>query len=221
MLHYLAGGFFPFVATKLTQSPWFLGAASRQGPSIVRKVPDLREELANERIREVDEERERREPHRQADILALAAGRLEEYVYGSRESATLDPVDARGQSPTVNGTPALIWLLTLVFAVKAFVAVVGSFIFAFPRAWPLGPIVGLLLIVAGVAYAIIAMRMRLGERVIWLAALVVPVVHQSGLAVLDLTLYGAIPSTDYLFIGITVVVVILILLPVTRRFFSR
>lgn len=31
----------------------------------------------------------------------------------------------------------------------------------------------------------------------------------------------AIPSADYLFIGITVVVVILLFLPVTRRFFSR
>jgi hypothetical protein len=130
-------------------------------------------------------------------------------------------MDARDHSSTVSGTPAIIWLLTLLFAAKAFVSVVGAFIFAFPLGWPLGSIVGVLLVLAGVAYAIITWRMRLGERVIWLAALVVSIVHQGGLAVLDLTRYGAIPSADYLFIGITVVVVILLFLPVTRRFFSR
>jgi hypothetical protein len=41
------------------------------------------------------------------------------------------------------------------------------------------------------------------------------------LAVLDLALFGRIPSEDYLFIGVTVVVVVLLLLPATRRFFSR
>lgn len=118
-------------------------------------------------------------------------------------------------------TPPVVWLLILLFALKAFFAVVGSFLFAFPIGGLLGPIVGVLLIAVGVAYAVIAWRMRLGEFVIWLAALALSIIHQAGLAVLDLALYGAIPAEDYMFIGVTVIVVILLLLPGTRRFFSR
>jgi hypothetical protein len=136
-------------------------------------------------------------------------------------SPGMNAIDAGGPSPQASRTPAVIWILTLFFAAKAFVSVVGAFLFAFPMEGPLGSIVGVLLIVAGVVYVIIAWRMRLGERVIWLAALIVSIVHQAGLAVLDLVLYGAIPSQDYPFIGVTVVVVILLFLPVTRRFFSR
>jgi hypothetical protein len=71
------------------------------------------------------------------------------------------------------------------------------------------------------AYAVMAWLMRFGERVVWLWALVLSVVHQAGLAVLDLSVYGAIPSEDYLSFALTVVVVVLLLLPVTRRHFSR
>lgn len=127
---------------------------------------------------------------------------------------------ARSES-AARRVPVIVWLLTLLFAVKAFFSIVGSFLFAFPMGWPLGTIVGVFLVVAGVAYAVIAWRMRFGERIVWLAALIVSVLHQAGLAILDLSLYGEIPSEDYVFIGVTIVVVVLLFLPVTRRFFSR
>jgi len=103
----------------------------------------------------------------------------------------------------------------------AFVSIVGSFLFAFPLGGPLGYIVGTLLIVAGISYAIIAWHLRRGERAVWTAALVVPIVHTLGLNTLDLVLYGAIPSEDYPFMGVALAIVVLLLLPTTRRFFTK
>ncbi len=41
------------------------------------------------------------------------------------------------------------------------------------------------------------------------------------MAALDLVLYGAIPSEDYPFMGVTLAIVVLLLLPTTRRFFTK
>ena len=117
--------------------------------------------------------------------------------------------------------PATVWILTLLMGAMAFVSVVGSFLFAFPLGGLLGYIVGTLLIVAGIGYATIAWRLRHGERAVWTAALVLPVVHTLGLNTLDLVLYGAIPSEDYLFMGVALALVVLLLLPTTRRFFAK
>ncbi len=117
--------------------------------------------------------------------------------------------------------PATVWILTLLMGAMAFVSIVGSFLFAFPLGGLLGYIVGTLLIVAGIGYATIAWRLRRGERAVWTAALVLPVVHTLGLNTLDLVLYGAIPSEDYPFMGVGLVIVVLLLLPTTRRFFAQ
>lgn len=114
-----------------------------------------------------------------------------------------------------------VWILTLLIGAMALVAPVGSLLFAFPMGWPLGYIVGSLLIVFGVGYATIAWRLRRGERAVWWAALILPLVHTLGLNSLDLVLYGAIPSEDYPFMGVTLLVVILLLLPTTRRYFTK
>jgi hypothetical protein len=103
----------------------------------------------------------------------------------------------------------------------AFMCVVGSFLFAFPMGGLLGYIVGTLLIVAGIVYATIAWRLRRGERAVWTVALVLPIVHTLGLNTLDLVLNGAIPSDDYPFMGVALVIVVLLLLPVTRRYFTK
>lgn len=124
-------------------------------------------------------------------------------------------------SATATRPPATVWILTLLIGVMAFVSIVGSILFAFPMGGPLGYIVGTLLIVAGIGYAIIAWRLRRGERAVWTAALVLPIVHQLSLNTLDLVLYGAIPSEDYPFIGVALVIVVLLLLPTTRRFFTK
>jgi len=117
--------------------------------------------------------------------------------------------------------PATVWVLTLLTGAMAFVCVVGPFLFAFPMGGLLGYIVGTLLIVAGIGYATIAWRLRRGERAVWIAALVLPIVHTLGLNTLDLVLYGAIPSEDYPFMGVALAIVVLLLLPATRRFFTK
>ena len=119
------------------------------------------------------------------------------------------------------GPPATVWILTPLTGAMAFVCVVGSFLFAFPMGGPLGYVVGTLLVVAGICYATIAWRLRRGERAVWIAALVLPVVHTLGLNALDLVLYGAIPSEDYPFMGVALAIVVLLLLPTTRRFFAK
>lgn len=117
--------------------------------------------------------------------------------------------------------PATVWVLTALMGVMAFVSVVGSFLFAFPMGGLLGYIVGTLLIVFGIGYATIAWRLRRGERAVWIAALVLPIVHTLTLNTTDLVLYGAIPSEDYPFMGVALVIVVLLLLPTTRRFFTK
>jgi hypothetical protein len=117
--------------------------------------------------------------------------------------------------------PATVWVITLLMGVMAFVCIVGSFLFAFPMGGLLGYIIGTLLIVFGIGYAIIAWRLRRGERAVWIAALVLPIVHTLTLNITDLVLYGAIPSEDYPFMGVALIIVVLLLLPTTRRFFTK
>ncbi len=117
--------------------------------------------------------------------------------------------------------PVTVWILTLLMGLMAFVCIVGSFLFAFPMGGLLGYIVGTLLIVVGIGYATIAWRLRRGEHAVWIAALVLPIVHTLGLNTLDLVLYGAIPSEDYPFMGVALAIVVLLVLPTTRRFFTK
>ena len=102
------------------------------------------------------------------------------------------------------------WVLT---GMMAFVSVVGSFLFAFPFGGLFGYTIGTLLIVAGVGYAVIAWRLRRGERGMWIAALVLPIVHTLTLNTSDLVVYGAIPSEDYPFMAAVLAIVVLPVLP--------
>lgn len=117
--------------------------------------------------------------------------------------------------------PVTVWILTVLIGLMAFVSVVGAFLFAFPMGWLLGYTIGTLLIVFGICYATLAWRLRRGERAVWVAALVLPIVHMLMLNTADLVLYGAIPSEDYPFIGVVFTIVVLLLLPTTRRFFTK
>jgi hypothetical protein len=114
--------------------------------------------------------------------------------------------------------PATVWLLTVLLAAMAFVSVVGALLFAFPLGGALGAGAGSLLLAAGTGYAATARGLRRGGRAVWTAALVVPVVHTLGLNTLDLVTHGVIPSEDYPFMGIAFAIVLLLLLPSTRRF---
>jgi hypothetical protein len=69
------------------------------------------------------------------------------------------------------------WIITPLTGLMAFVSVVGSFLFAFPMGGLLGYIIGTLLIIFGICYATIAWRLRRGERAVWIAALVLSIVH--------------------------------------------
>ena len=117
--------------------------------------------------------------------------------------------------------PFTVWILTLLMGLMAFVSVVGSFLFAFPRGGLVGYTIGPLLIAFGSCYATIAWRLRRGERGVWIAALILPIVHTLTLNTADLVLYGAIPSEDYPFMGVALTIVVLLLLPTTRRFFTK
>jgi hypothetical protein len=117
--------------------------------------------------------------------------------------------------------PFTVWLLVPLMIVMALISVAGAFIFAFPTGELIYYIVGTLLIVACIGYAIIIWRLRRGERAIWTAALILPIVHTLVLNVLDLVQFGAIPSENYPFIGITLAIVVLLLLPATRNFFGK
>jgi hypothetical protein len=117
--------------------------------------------------------------------------------------------------------PVTVWILTLLTGLMAFVCVVGSFLFAFPMGGLLGYIIGTLLIIFGICYATIAWRLRRGERAVWIAALILPIVHTLTLNTTDLVLYGAIPSEDYPFMAVVLIIVVLLLLPTTRRFFTK
>ncbi len=97
----------------------------------------------------------------------------------------------------------------------------GAFLFAFPLGGLLGYIYGPLIIIFGICYATIAWRLRRGERAVWIAALVLPIVNMLTLNITDLVLYGAIPSEDYPFMAIVLTIVVLLLLPTTRRFFTK
>lgn len=117
--------------------------------------------------------------------------------------------------------PVTVWILTVLTGAMAFVSVVGSLKFSFPLGGLVGYTIGTLLIFAGVGYATIAWRLRRGERAVWVAALVLPVVHTLTLNTADLALYGAIPSEDYPFMGAMIVILVLLVLPTTRRFFTK
>ncbi len=134
--------------------------------------------------------------------------------------SSYEPVGNHASVVTVR-PPATVWVLTLLMGAMALVCAVGSFLFAFPMGGLLGYIVGTLLIVAGIGYATIAWRLRRGERAVWIAALVLPIAHTLGLNTLDLVLYGAIPSEDYPFMGVALAIVVLLLVPATRRFFAK
>ncbi len=116
--------------------------------------------------------------------------------------------------------PLLVWILTAIFGLRAFLTVVGAFLFAFPMGGMLGSAIGITLLVIGLGYLVIAWRMRFGERAIWIAAIVTQIVNQAVLTVADLSLYGAIPPEDYALIVVTVVVLGLLFMPSVRRFFS-
>lgn len=117
--------------------------------------------------------------------------------------------------------PVTMWIITPLTGLMAFVSVVESFLFAFPMGGLLGYIIGTLLIIFGICYATIAWRLRRGERAVWIAALVLPIVHTLTLNITDLVLYGAIPSEDYPFMAVALTIVVLLLLPATRRFFTK
>jgi hypothetical protein len=125
-------------------------------------------------------------------------------------------------SPLVGSrTPITVWILTFLFGLMAFVSLAGPFLFAFPMGTAAGYVIGTLLLIASVGYASIIWRLRRGERTVWLAALALPIVHTIGLNGYDLVAFGAIPSENYPFIVVALVVVALLLAPVTRQFFTK
>ncbi len=129
-------------------------------------------------------------------------------------------MDAPTGSRSHTKVPVAVWIVTLLFGVMAFVSIVGSLIFAFPEGGAIAMILGPLLIVFGIAYATLAWHLRFGGRRVWTAALILPVVHTLTLNTVDLVRTGSIPTEDYPFIGISIVVVVLLLLPSMRRFFD-
>ena len=115
--------------------------------------------------------------------------------------------------------PATVWALTGLMGLFAFISIVGSFIFAFPEGWPLGYGVGIVLIALGLAYVTLAWHLRRGERWAWKAALAVPIVHVVAMSAVDLVVLGEIPSENYPVLGVVALIIVLLQVRSTRRFF--
>jgi hypothetical protein len=72
----------------------------------------------------------------------------------------------------------------------------------------LGHAVGVQLIALGIGYITIAWRLRQGERWVWTAAIVLPIVHIVAMSALDLVLLGEIPSENYPVVGLVAVILV-------------
>ena len=117
--------------------------------------------------------------------------------------------------------PATIWIVTVLLGAMAFVAIVGAFLFAFALGEPAGYVLGVFLVAFGIGYIALAWRLRRGERRVWKAAVALPIVHTLGLNTFDLVRQGSIPREDLPFMAVALLIVVLLVLPVTRRFFIR
>ena len=116
--------------------------------------------------------------------------------------------------------PATVWAVTGLIGLFAFISIVGSFIFAFPEGWPLGYAVGVVLLALGVAYVTLAWRLRRGERWAWKTALGLPIIHVVAMSAVDLVVLGEIPSENYPVLGVVAIIIVLLFVPRTRRFFA-
>jgi hypothetical protein len=113
--------------------------------------------------------------------------------------------------------PMAVWVLTVLMAVISFA---GAFVFAFPLQDALGNLVGVVLIASAAAYVCLAWFLRQGHVNAWRVGLVVPVVHQGTLIVEFLIRYGEVPAQDVPFLSVGAAMLLLLLLPRTRRFFA-
>lgn len=117
--------------------------------------------------------------------------------------------------------PVPVWIVGLLIALMAFASMVGPFLFAFPLGGLLGYGMGTALLVFGIGYGVVLWRLRRGERKVWKGALLLPLLHTLTLNTTDLVRYGAIPKEDYPFMAVAGLIVALLLLPSTRRFFRK
>ncbi len=125
-----------------------------------------------------------------------------------------------GNQSLASRPPASIWVLTASMGLFAFISIVGSFIFAFPEGWPLGFTVGVVLIGLGIAYVVLAWHLPRGTQWGWKAALALPIIHVVAMSAVDLVVLGEIPSENYPVIGLVAIIVVLLFVPRTRRFFA-
>ena len=123
------------------------------------------------------------------------------------------------KQPFASQPPTTVWALTGLMGLFAFISIVGSFIFAFPEGWPLGYAVGVVLIAFGIAYVTLAWRLRRGERWTWKAALALPIIHVVAMSAVDLVVLGEIPSENHPVLGMVALIIVLLVVPRTRRFF--
>lgn len=117
--------------------------------------------------------------------------------------------------------PATVLALTGLLGLFASISIVGSFIFAFPEGWPLGSVVGVVLLALGATYLRLAWSLPHGEPWARNAALALPIVHVVAMSALDLVLLGEVPSENYPVLGVVTVMLVLSFVPSTRRFFDR
>lgn len=132
--------------------------------------------------------------------------------------ATIMPLDRADGAE--RRTPAPIWALAALLAIFGLVSVVGALVFAFPEGGWLGNGVGTFFVVAGLALLVLAWRLRRGERWVWAAALAVIVTHEVVHRAVNLATLGTIPAEDLPFLALTGAILVLLLIPRTRRFFS-
>jgi hypothetical protein len=114
--------------------------------------------------------------------------------------------------------PITVRVVQPLLGVLAFVAIVGSFLFIFPQGTLFAYAVGAVFVAGGLTYVTLTFRLARGERGAWLTALGVTGAH---LLFNVWKVTGEHETESVPILGVSIVVVALLALPATRRFFTR
>ncbi|HVM45426.1 MAG TPA: hypothetical protein VM582_05770 [Candidatus Thermoplasmatota archaeon] len=117
--------------------------------------------------------------------------------------------------------PIAVRVLALLLPLFGLLSVVGAFVFVFPLGGWLGPGLGALFLAVGAALPLLAWRLLRGDAWALHAAVALLVLHEGAHRLVNLALEGRIPPEDYPFMALVALMLVLLLLPGTRRFCSR
>ena len=114
--------------------------------------------------------------------------------------------------------PIAVRVVQPLLLVLAFVAIFGSFLFMFPQGTLSAYTAGTVFVAGGLTYVTLALRLPRGERGTWLTTLGVTGAH---LLFNAWKVTGEHETESVPILAVSIMVVALLALPATRRFFTR